>query len=72
MQSHWLGHLSNADIAWCLADYDESTDPPTLKIERAAFQTLERAVEGLTGGFPVTLPDFEVKVAEKIAEKEKP
>lgn len=67
-----VSDLSNADIAWCLVDYDETTDPHTVKIERTAFHTLERAVEGLTGGFPVTLREFEAKMAEKIAKKEKP
>jgi hypothetical protein len=64
-----VSHLSNADIAWFLIDYDESTDPATIKIGIPEMQTLERAVEGLTGGSPVTLPEFEAKIVEKLSPK---
>ena len=62
-------HISNADIAWCLVEFDEETDPATIVIRNPRFHTLERAVEGLTGGIPVTLPEFEAKIAEKLAPK---
>ncbi len=59
--------ISNADIAWFLVDFDESTDPATLIVLQPELHTLERAVEGLTGGFPVTLSEFEAKIRAKMA-----
>ncbi len=64
-----VGDLSNADIAWFLVDFDEATDPATLLVTGLELQTLERAVEGLTGGFPVTLSVFEHKILAKLAAK---
>jgi hypothetical protein len=66
-----VSHLSNCDIAWFLVNYDESTDPATITIGKPRLQTLERAVEGLTGGFPVTLPEFEAKIKEKVTPHKK-
>ena len=62
-----VGDISNSDIAWFLVDFDESTDPATLIIRGPELQTLERAVEGLTGGSPVTLAEFETKIQAKLA-----
>ena len=61
--------ISNADIAWFLVDLDEATDPATLSIVGLQLQTLERAVEGLTGGFPVTLDSFQRKILAKLVVK---
>lgn len=61
--------ISNADIAWFLIDFDESTDPVTLRIADLQLQTLERAVDGLTGGYPVTLATFEGKILAKLPTK---
>jgi len=61
-----VADISNCDIAWFLVDFDESTDPATLLITSPQLQTLERAVEGLTGGFPVSLVEFESKIRDKI------
>lgn len=58
--------ISNADIAWFLVDFDESTNPATLFVSRTELQTLERAVEGLTGGLPVNLQEFESKIRLKL------
>ncbi|MGD0767382.1 MAG: NotI family restriction endonuclease [Tepidisphaeraceae bacterium] len=58
--------LSNCDIAWFVVQFDEGTDPATLKIGEPEKQTLERAVEGLTGGEPVTLAEFEAKIRAKL------
>jgi hypothetical protein len=59
--------ISNCDIAWFVVGFDESTDPITLVRESICFTTLERAVEGLTGGVPVTLDEFEKRIKEKAA-----
>ena len=58
--------ISNCDIAWFVIRLDESTDPATMVVGSPEMQTLERAVEGLTGGHPVTLAAFESKIVEKI------
>lgn len=63
-----VSHLSNADIAWCIVRFDESTSPPTMSLANPAFQTLEHAVEGLTGGYPVSLPTFEQRLLVKVKE----
>lgn len=61
-----VSDVSNCDIAWFLVGFDETTDPATLTVGRPELQTLERAVEGLTGGYPVTLSEFESKIREKM------
>lgn len=61
-------HLSNADIAWCIVHFDESTSPPTMSLAASEFQTLEHAVEGLTGGYPVSLPTFEKRLRARVLE----
>jgi hypothetical protein len=53
-------------FAWFLVAFDETTDPATLTVGEPQKQTLERAVEGLTGGLPVTLGEFEAKIVEKL------
>lgn len=62
-----VNDISNCDIAWFLIDFDESTNPATLFVLGPELQTLEHAVEGLTGGFPVTLAEFESKIRDKIS-----
>ena len=61
-----VSNLSNCDIAWFVTDYDESGETVMLTVGEPEKQTLERAVEGLTGGFPVTLDEFESKIQEKL------
>jgi hypothetical protein len=61
-----VNDVSNCDIAWFLVAFDETTDPATLTVGCPELQTLERAVEGLTGGYPVTLSEFELKLCEKM------
>jgi len=61
-----VNDLSNADIAWFVITYDESGPIATIKIDEPYKQTLEHAVEGLTGGLPVTLNEFEAKIVEKL------
>lgn len=58
--------LSNCDIAWFVARYEEDGDAVRLVVGEPKKQTLERAVEGLTGGLPVTLGEFEAKIIEKL------
>lgn len=59
---------SNSDIAWFVVKYDEGQGQAVLKSDFIRFTTLERAVEGLTGGRPVSLEVFEERIREKLAE----
>ena len=59
--------LSNCDIAWFIVSFDESVDPARIVVSEPEKQTLERAVEGLTGGHPVALSAFESKIREKLS-----
>ena len=56
-----VGDLSNGDIAWFTVDFQEVDDGRRFKLVRDSVHitTLERATEGLTGGSPVTLTEFE-------------
>ena len=58
---------SNSDIAWFVVKYDEGQGQAVLKPDFVRFTTLERAVEGLTGGRPVSLEVFETRIREKLA-----
>ena len=61
--------ISNCDIAWFVVDYDEGGGEFALKPAFVRMTTLERAVEGLTGGTPVSLSLFEQRIREKLAGK---
>jgi len=69
-----VADLSNADIAWFVIRFAEKESGNAV-MERVAvrFTTLERAIEGLTGGLPVSLGTFEERIAAKLndASKEK-
>ncbi len=61
-------HVSNCDIVWVVVDYEELPAAPQAKlhIHKLVRTTLERSVEGLTAGYPVSLSEFEGKIAEKL------
>ncbi|MDB5739553.1 MAG: hypothetical protein JWP16_593 [Alphaproteobacteria bacterium] len=61
-------HVSNCDIVWVVVDYEELPAAPQakLRIHKLVRTTLERSVEGLTAGYPVSLSEFEGKIAEKL------
>lgn len=64
-------HISNADIVWFVVDYDAPTKGQyRLKPHEAILTTLEHAVEGLTGGMPVSLEQFEHAIREKLERAE--
>ena len=52
-----IPHLSNADIAWFVVDYDPQTG--AIKLSRTIFTTLESSVEALTAGIPSSREAFE-------------
>lgn len=63
-----VAHISNADIAWFVVKFEEVAGTSQMRMVRdeVRYTTLERSVEGLTGGKPVTLPIFQTRIAEKI------
>jgi hypothetical protein len=59
--------ISNADIVWFVVDYEGPIKGRyKLTPREAVFTTLEHAVEGLTGGMPVSLEQFELAIREKL------
>lgn len=58
--------VSNCDVAWFVVKYDESHGEAQLAPDFVQLTTLERAVEGLTGGLPVSLETFEQRILEKL------
>ena len=60
--------LSNGDIAWFTVGYEQTSDRGSYRIVRDHLYvtTLERATEGLTGGRPVALDDFEANIRAKM------
>lgn len=61
-------HLSSADIVWFVVTFEGPTDGHyQLARHQVVFTTLEDAVEGLTGGTPVSLEQFENSIREKLA-----
>jgi hypothetical protein len=65
MQS--VPHVSNADIVWFLVDFVDQVDADekVLTVVREVYTTLESSIEGLTGGIPVSLDEFEVRIKSK-------
>jgi len=63
-----VDHVSNCDIAWFVVKYRH--DGTRFCLEPAALHltTLDRAVEGLTGGKPTSLADFERTLLSKLAD----
>ncbi len=58
--------VSNSDVAWFVVKYDERGDRPRLVPGELHLTTLERSVEGLTAGIPVTLEVFEQRIISKL------
>ena len=57
--------VSNCDIAWFVVGFEESKDGARLVRRFEQLTTLERAVEGLTAGKPVSLETFESRLRLK-------
>lgn len=64
-----VADISNADIAWFVVRFEEVPGQTRTKLVRdeVRFTTLERSVEGLTGGKAVPLPVFEDRITQKSA-----
>jgi hypothetical protein len=63
----FVDDVSNCDIGWFVVGYEEARDRAKLVPEYVRYTTLEKAVEGLTGGKPVTKEEFEFRIREKLA-----
>ena len=61
--------VSNCDIAWFVVGYDENGSDVKLTGKHVQLTTLERSVEGLTGGLPVSLSLFEDRIRTKLSNK---
>lgn len=57
---------SNADIGWFVVKLRRDNGVARLEPAFRRFTTLERAVEGLTAGLPVTLQQFESNILSKL------
>lgn len=62
-----VNDISNADIAWFIVRFEEVDGGLRTRIVRdeVRYTTLERSVEGLTGGKPVPLTVFESRINTK-------
>ena len=63
-----VADISNADIAWFIVRFEEVPGEKRCRLvpDEVRYTTLERSVEGLTGGKAVPLPTFEQRISEKI------
>jgi hypothetical protein len=63
-----VADISNADIAWFIVGFEKNASTGLVHLVRdeVRFTTLERSVEGLTGGKPVPLPVFEDRIRTKL------
>ena len=58
--------VSSCDIAWFVVGYDVGATEAALAKRSVRLTTLERAVEGLTAGRPVSLTAFEDRIRQKL------
>lgn len=67
-QMEAVADLSNSDIAWFLVDFDKTPQGDAFNLVEAevVYTTLERAIEGLTGGAAVPLFEFEQRITAKL------
>ena len=63
-----VDHVSNCDIAWFVMKYRHNGTRFCMEQAGLHLTTLERAVEGLTGGKPTSLSDFEKALLAKLAD----
>ena len=63
-----VADISNADIAWFIVRFEDVEGEARARLVRhdVRYTTLERSVEGLTGGKPVAMPVFESRIKEKV------
>jgi len=66
MQS--VKHLSNGDIAWIIVGFkDEAEGQSKIYCEKVIYTTLEKTIEILTRGEPMSREDFQLKLIDRIS-----
>lgn len=60
--------VSNCDVAWFIVTHERHESGYRLIPHAVRLTTLERAVEGLTGGRPMSLPNFEAALRLRLSE----
>jgi hypothetical protein len=63
-----VSDVSNSDIGWFIVDFAYSPEKKryTLVRDKVVYTTLEDSVQGLTGGRPIPMRDFEKRIIEKL------
>lgn len=61
-----VADVSNCDIAWFVMRYEIDAISARLVRGEVHLTSLERAVEGLTAGAPVSLSEFEGRIRAKL------
>jgi hypothetical protein len=59
-------HLSNAEIAWFVVKYDETSNGWKLTPKEVIFTKLDSSVKALTGGVPLSKEAFEKQLVAKL------
>ena len=62
-----VADVSNCDIVWFVLDYIEEAERFYMGPAGTHFITLERAIEGLIAGAPVSLNEFERRISAKLS-----
>jgi hypothetical protein len=65
-------HVSNCDVAWFVVKYDDSEGDAKLVPDAVHLTTLERSVEGLTAGAPISSEAFEQRILAKMPRQRPP
>jgi hypothetical protein len=63
--------ITNCDIAWFVVKFNEQGPQPVLELDDIIYTTLEMTIEGLTGGTPVPLGEFERKIRRKLGRQKR-
>lgn len=63
-----VSDISNADIAWFIVKFEEESGSQYSRIvhDEVRYTTLERSIEGLTGGKPVSKSLFEERLSKRM------
>jgi hypothetical protein len=64
-------HLSNAEIAWFVVQYELKSNRWKLTPKEVVYSQLHTSVKALTGGVPVSKEKFEAQLQEKLRLKSK-
>jgi len=65
------GDQSNADILWFVVDYKLHDDIAEIEKRQLGLTTLDKSVQHLTGGVPISKTEFEEEIKKKLAHQKK-